>query len=126
MPSPLGYDGGLTCSIQVTNMARSIQWYQEMLGFSLLYRLDEMGWCELATEVARVNVGLGQVEKIAGTGNCKLTFGVKDIDATRALLESKGVTFQGETMTIPGMVKLATFYDPDQNIHMFYQSLETK
>ncbi len=124
MSSPIGYDGGLTCSMQVTNLARSIKWYTDILGFKLLYKIDDMAWAEMGTEVNRVNLGLGQVEKITGRGNCKLTFGVKDIDAARKHRESKGVKFDGPTMVIEGMVKLATFFDPDENVSMFYQDLQ--
>jgi predicted enzyme related to lactoylglutathione lyase len=120
--SSLGYDGGLTCTVQVSNLDRAIAWYQDVLGFTLLYRVDDMGWCELATEVARVNVGLGETEN-PRVGGIKLTFGVKDIDKARAQLEARKVRFDGPTQEIPGMVKLATFYDPDGNTLMFYQSL---
>lgn len=123
MASPVGYNGGLTCAIQVKDLAKSMKWYQDIMGFTMLYKIDEMGWAELATETKGVNIGLSQVEKITGTGNCKLTFGVHDIDKTRKMLEAKGVKFTGETITIPDMVKLATFEDPDHNVHMFFQEL---
>ncbi len=41
-------------------------------------------------------------------------------------MESKNVRFDGETQTIPDMVKLATFYDPDGNALMLYQDLQKK
>ena len=53
-----------------------------------------------------------------------MTFGVKDIDKARATLEELQVRFDGETLTIPEMVRLATFFDPDDNKLMLYQSLE--
>ncbi len=124
MPSPLNFNGGLTCSMQVTNLDRAIAWYGDHLGFKLLYKVPDIAWAEMATEVANVNLGLGQVETVTARGNCKLTFGVKDIDAARALLEKKGVRFDGPTITIPGMVKLATFFDPDDNPSMFFQDLQ--
>lgn len=124
MADELGYDGGLTCSMHVTNLERSMRWYQEVLGFKLLYRVDEIAWCELASSVARVNIGLSQVEKAGGQGGATLTFGVKDIDKTRRLVEGQGVRFDGPTQTIEGMVKLATFFDPDGNALMFFQSLQ--
>ena len=123
MASPMDYDGGMTCAIGVSDLDKALAWYQDVLGFTVLYKLDEMGWAELATEVAKVNVGLGQVENSGGKGGATLTFGVKDIGAARKLLESKDVRFDGETRTIEGMVKLATFYDPDGNNLMLYQSL---
>jgi len=119
----ISYDGGLTCALQVADLKKSIDWYQDVLGFKLLYQMDEMGWCELSSAVARVNVGLSQVEKPEGQGGATLTFGVKDIDAARRELEKKGVKFDGETRTIPEMVRLATFFDPDGNTLMFYQDL---
>ena len=33
------------------------------------------------------------------------------------------VKFDGETQTVPGMVKLATFFDPDGNKLMLYEDL---
>jgi len=122
--SPIGYDGGLTVSYQVSDIQRSIDWYSSIMGFKLLYHVEEMAWCELASEVQRVNVGLSQVEKPSFGLAGKLTWGVKDIDAARKLLESKKVRFDGPTIEIPGMVKLATFFDPDGNPMMFYQSLQ--
>jgi predicted enzyme related to lactoylglutathione lyase len=126
MPSPLGYDGGLTCSIKVTDLDKSIGWYQNVLGFTMLYKVDEIGWSELATEIKGVNVGLSQVEKAGGPGGAILTFGVKDIDAARKKVEAKDVRFDGPTQTIPGMVRLATFFDPDGNALMFFQDLQKK
>ena len=115
MPSALAYDGGLTCSIGVKDLKTSLAWYQDVLGFRLLYHLEDLGWCELATEIKGVNLGLSQVERPEVKGGATLTFGVKDIDAARRLLEEKSVRFDGPTQTIQDMVKLATFYDPDGN-----------
>jgi len=126
MASTLNYDGGLTCAMKVTDLEKSRQWYQDMLSFSLLYQMDGIGWCELATEVPGVNLGLSQVEKAGGEGNAILTFGVKDINLARQQLEAKGVRFDGPTQVIEGMVKLATFYDPDGNALMFYEDLQRK
>jgi predicted enzyme related to lactoylglutathione lyase len=123
MSNDLGFDGGLTCAMQCNNMDKSIEWYHSMLGFEQIYKLDDMGWCELKSPVARVSVGLSQVEKPDVKGGATLTFGVSDIDASRSKLESQGVKFDGETTCIPDMVKLATFYDLDGNKLMFYQNL---
>jgi len=121
--SKISFEGGLTAAYDVSDCARSIAWYQDMLGFKLQYHLEEMGWCELESPVARVNVGLSQVERPKVEGGPTLTWGVKDIEAARAELEGKGVKFDGETRVIPEMVKLATFFDPDGNHLMLYQSL---
>jgi predicted enzyme related to lactoylglutathione lyase len=122
MPSPLNFDGGLTISLKTKDRKKTAQWYQDVLGFKLLYDVAEIGWCELATEVARVNIGLADSEQVA-TGGAVPTFGVQDIDKARALMEKKDVRFDGKTQEIPGMVKLATFFDPDGNALMLYQHL---
>jgi len=126
MTDSMGYDGGLTCSMSVKDLKAAIKWYTEVLGFKLLYHMEEMAWCELQSPVARVNVGLGEAEKPEVKGGATPVWGVTDIDAARKRLEGLKVKFDGETMTIEGMVRLATFYDPDGNKMMLYQSLEKK
>jgi predicted enzyme related to lactoylglutathione lyase len=120
----ISFNGGLVCAFQVTDLARAIKWYSDVLGCKLIYKVDEIGWCEMTSPTPGVAIGLSQVEKITGRGNCKLTFGVTDVEGSRATLESKKVKFEGPTVEIPGMVKLATFFDPDDNPHMFYQDLQ--
>jgi catechol 2,3-dioxygenase-like lactoylglutathione lyase family enzyme len=117
----IDYDGGLTCSIGVTDLDRSIAFYRDVLGFSLLYRVEDMAWCELSTGVQRVNVGLGQREQAGGEGGATLTFGVTDIDAGKAALDAAGIRQDGPIRDIPNMVRLLTFFDPDDNALMFYQ-----
>ena len=120
------YDGGLTCSLGAADLDRSVAWYQEVLGFTLLYRLDDLAWCELSTGVERVNVGIGQREEAGGQGGATLTFGVNDIEAAKAELDRHGVRQDGPIRDIPGMVRLLTFYDPDDNALMFYQDLQSQ
>lgn len=122
MTATLPYIKEMTLAMRVSDMNASIKWYTEVLGFELLYKLDEMGWAELKSSVPGVNVGISQVEDIK-LGGPTPTFGVSDIQAARATLESQGVKFDGETMVIPDMVKLATFFDPDGNSLMFFESL---
>ena len=123
MASSLGYNGSLTLAIQTRDRGKAQKWYQDVLGFQFLYEVEDIGWCELATECSKVNIGLSQVENPKVGAGPVPTFGVNDIDAARAELESKDVRFDGETMEIPGMVKLATFYDPDGNTLMLFQDL---
>jgi CreA protein len=49
---------------------------------------------------------------------------VEDIEAARRRLEQREVRFDGPTRTIEGLVKLATFYDPDGNTFMLYEDLQ--
>ena len=119
----IDYDGGLTCALGVKNLEAGIAWYRDVLGFEPLYVREDIAWGELVTGVARVNVGLSQVEEPGGKGGATLTFGVTDLDAAKAALDAKGVRQDGDIQEIPGMVRLLTFYDPDDNALMFYQDL---
>lgn len=120
----LEYSGELTCALQVADLERSLAWYQDVLGFELVYKVDDIGWCELATTLPGVTVGLSEVESPKTHGGATLTFSVRDIETARAMLEKDNVRFDGETMTIPGLVRLATFFDPDGNKFMLSQSLQ--
>jgi CreA protein len=124
MSSPLNFDGGLTLSIQCKDRKASATWYTDVLGFPLLYDVAEIGWCELATETRGVNIGLSETEKPKVGAGPVPTFGVKDIDKARAMMEGKKVRFDGPTHEFPGMVKLATFFDPDGNALMLFQDLQ--
>jgi catechol 2,3-dioxygenase-like lactoylglutathione lyase family enzyme len=118
------YDGRMTAALSVSDLDGSIPWYREMLGFELIYRLESWGWCELKTGVPGVSLGLGETDEVKTAGGATLTFNVTDIAAARGYLEDRGVRFDGETSEIEGMVKLATFYDPDGNSFMLAQSLD--
>jgi catechol 2,3-dioxygenase-like lactoylglutathione lyase family enzyme len=120
----IDYDGGLTCALSVSDIDRSIAWYKNVLGFDLLYKVDAMAWCELATGVERVNIGLGENLERTGRGGATLTFGVKDMDAAKAAILAKGVRLDGDVTDVPDMVRLLTFFDPDDNALMFYQNLQ--
>jgi predicted enzyme related to lactoylglutathione lyase len=122
----LDYVPELTASIGVTNLDAASDWYQKVLGFTFLYRVDEIGWCELATGVPGVNVGLSQNESVAQGGGATNVFGVKDIAAAKAHLDAHGVRQDGDIQHVEGMVKLITFYDPDGNAMMLSENLMTE
>lgn len=120
----LNYLPEVTASMGVTDLNRSIAWYSEVLGCELLYRADEIGWCEMKTHMAGVNVGLSQNQAVPQGGNATNVWSVTDIDAAKAHLDAHGVKQDGEIQHIPDLVKLLTFYDPDGNAMMLAQPLQ--
>jgi CreA protein len=122
MSDGLAYDGSLTLALGVRDRKASARWYAEHLGLDLLYDVAEIGWCELSTSVAGVTLGLSEVEEPRPGGPVP-TFGVVDLDAARARLESAGVRFDGPPIEHEGMVRLSTFYDPDGHALMLAQNL---
>lgn len=112
----------ITIALSVQDRHVSAQWYAEMLGFELLYHADEAGWSEMKTKTKGVTLGLGEHTKPA-PGNCVPVFGISDLDNGRQKLEQTGVKFDGPTDVVDGMVKTATFYDPDGNALMLAEDL---
>lgn len=123
MGADLDYRGGITISIQVADLGKALAWYNTVLGFPTLFKVDEIGWAEVRTETQGVTLGLGQAEKPRVGAGPVPVFEVGDIDAARRRLEQRKVRFDGDTRTIPGLVKLATFFDPDGNAFMLSQTL---
>ncbi|MDE0177959.1 MAG: VOC family protein [Gammaproteobacteria bacterium] len=118
------YNGTITLSSSVKDLDTSIAWFKDILGFEEEFKVAEAGWAEVSTPAEGVSIGLDQTDgDVVGSGGSVPVFGVVDIDAARAELEAKGVEFAGDTVELPGMVKLATFFDPDGNRYMFAQSL---
>jgi catechol 2,3-dioxygenase-like lactoylglutathione lyase family enzyme len=115
-------DNTITLAISVRDRHASAAWYNDKLGFELLYHMDDAGWSELKTKTEGVTLGLGEQAEPA-PGNTVPVFGVADIAMARDALEADGVRFDGETETIEGMVSTATFYDLDGNALMLAQDL---
>lgn len=112
----------ITISLNVKSRARSAEWYKKHFGFEEIYSADEIGWTELTTNTEGVTLGLGDAEEVT-PGNMIPVFGTEDVDSARKDLEGHAVKFDGETMHVEGMVKLATLYDPDGNALMLAQDL---
>ena len=121
----LGFTTGITIALDVSDFERSKRWYKEVLGFRFMYEVPEIGWCEFESPTKDVGIGLSKVETVTANTGLVPTFAVSDIAHTRSILESKDVRFDGPTSTMPGMVMLATFYDPDGHPFMLAQSLMT-
>lgn len=115
-------DATLTIALSVKDRHASADWYRDTLGFETLYHADEAGWSEVATPIEGVTIGMGEHTEPA-PGNCVPVFGTADLDTARQAMEQAGIKFDGETDVVEGMVKTATFYDPDGNALMLAQDL---
>lgn len=120
--SLISLDNTITIALSVTDRHVSAKWYEDVLGFEVMYHADEAGWSEIKTNTTGVVIGLGEHTKPA-PGNCVPVFGIADLDSARQKMEEANIKFDGETDVIEGMVKTATFYDPDGNALMLAQDL---
>ncbi len=120
--SLISVDPTITIAMSVQDRHASAKWYEEMLGFELIYHADGAGWSEMQTKPPSVAIGLGEHTKPV-PGNCVPVFGIADLDSARQKLEQADVKFDGDTDVVEGMVKTATFYDPDGNALMLAEDL---
>ena len=120
MPN-FAYDGSITLSSTVSDLDAALAWFKDKLGFDVVFRVP--GWAEVEMPVEGITIGLAEGDKSPSSGNTTPVFGVVDIAEARAELEANGVDFEGDTVELPGMVKLATFVSPDDNRYMLAQSL---
>ena len=112
----------ITIALSVKDRATSASWFKQHLGFEQIFAADEAGWTELATNTPGVTIGLGDAEDITGGGTMPV-FGVDDFDKSRSALEKAGVRFDGDTIEVESMVKVAAFFDPDGNGLMIAEDL---
>lgn len=115
----LKYAQEFTASLGVTDLARSIEWYRSVLGFTVKGDFTAQGFCELKTHLPEVVVVLAQVETVAQGGGATGVWTVTDIQAAKAHLDALDVRQDGGILEIPDTVKLLTFFDPDGNPSMF-------
>src|ERR1700712_2310961 len=76
-------------SVGVSEYERSVAWYRDVLGFPVVYELEEYGWGELKTPFG-FNIGIGQTETVT-PGSVPPTSGVADIDSAIAYLREHDV-----------------------------------
>ena len=111
-PPKVGFKPELLIQLDVASLDRSIEFYTKKLGFRLTERRDDLKFAHIATSVPGVQIGLSEVASPQSKGVI-LNFDVANADVARRALEAAGVAFQGDTLLIPGKVKLAGFLDPD-------------
>jgi predicted enzyme related to lactoylglutathione lyase len=103
-----------TLQLAVADLGRSIRFYEEVLGFKVRERRDDLQFAHVTTNVPGLELGLNQVASpVPRPAGAVLNFSVRDVEAGRRALEARGVKFAEPTRVIPGKVALAEFADPD-------------
>jgi len=110
----ISYRPNVVVQIGVSDLDRSIRFYEQVLEFKVGERRDDLEFAHVTTNVPGLEIGLNR-GGATGTGAAILNISVADVAAARRLLEARGVIFTGPTQVIPGKVALAGFADPDGN-----------
>lgn len=114
-PQRLAYRASVTLQLPVADLDRAIRFYVDVLEFAVTERRDDLGFAHIQTNVPGLELGLSAGGALTGTGGAIVNISVADVAVARRQLESRGVTFDGDTRVIPGKVALAGFRDPDGN-----------
>ncbi len=113
--------------IYVSDMARSISFYRDLLGFDLRYDSapgqpgDRVVFgliAGLAVElVKKAELGVTAAPVAAdGMGIANLSFSVPDVDQAYAALLARNLANMDQPTTLPSGVRLVLFRDPDGNL----------
>lgn len=100
-------------TVMVSDFEAAVRFYRDVLGLEEKVRHGNH-WAEYATPDG-FRVALHEAREgtpLPPSGGVSVGFDVADIDLARAELESRGVKFEGPTITSPP-VRLAFFVDPD-------------
>ena len=114
-PARVKYRPSVVLQIGVADLDRAIRFYQDVLGFRLRERRDDLEFAHVQTNVPGLELGLNHVSSPKGSGSIVVNISVSDVARSRRLLEARGVRFAAPTQIIPGKVALAEFADPDGN-----------
>jgi predicted enzyme related to lactoylglutathione lyase len=108
---------------QVKDIDAAKKFYGDVLGLKKIF--DMGGWCEFSHSEGAASIGLNAQREDDERG---ATVVLKVVDLARAQkeLKAKGVKFEGEVHEVPGVVRIATFRDPDGNRLQLCQVLMQK
>ena len=97
----------------VSDMERSVAFYRDVLGLSLVRR-DGESWAVFDVD-GRMLALHGAIEgRPVAPGGAAVVFEVDDLDVAQALLGGRGVVFAHEGQ-VEGYARFASFHDPDAN-----------
>lgn len=111
--------------IVVTNLEEAIQYYTKVVGLKLMEHSKEYGWAELAgVDGSRLGIAEANKEMETKAGsNAVVSLTVDNLDEIKAEYKKKGVSLVGDTMEVPGHVKLQSFKDKDGNLFQLAEKL---
>lgn len=118
--------------VTVNDFSKARTFFTEVLGLEVSQDSEEFGWMELKAEGGEAFLGValhregdtsGGPQLVCPGQNGVITFDVEDIEASKAQMESKGVTFHGDIVEVPGHVKMVWFTDHDNNAYQLCEQL---
>jgi predicted enzyme related to lactoylglutathione lyase len=103
--------------ITVKDIKEAIKFYTETVGLELKEYAEEYNWAELSGP-SGASLGIAQenpMDNVKPGTNAVVTVSVDNLEKAKAHFVQQGAKLVGDTMEIPGQVKLQTFMDADGN-----------
>jgi predicted enzyme related to lactoylglutathione lyase len=104
-----------------SDMDSAVRFYAETLDLPVLARYGNE-WAELDAGPIRLGLHGSADGTVMHAGT--VVFRVVDLDAAKARLEERGVTFDGHLGEVPGVGRYASFADPDGNSLQLFEYVE--
>jgi predicted enzyme related to lactoylglutathione lyase len=116
--------------VPTRDIAAAMDFYSDVLGIerSKMWQRDGEEPMGAEFEPGDVTIALLAVDKVGiefQKNNAPIAFQVDDVEASRAELESRGVTFAADTLD-SGVCHMAYFSDPDGNALMLHNRYAPK
>jgi predicted enzyme related to lactoylglutathione lyase len=110
----IAYRPEVTLQLAVADLDRSVRFYEDVMGFKMTERRDDLRFAHVQTNVPGLELGINQVAPAPRPSPAVvINISVADVAVARAALAARGVRFSKPTQVIPGKVALAEFADPD-------------
>ena len=106
---------------RVSDLNAAKKFYGDVLGLKKTFEIE--GWCEFSHANGAASIGLNQMAAGDDEGGATVVLGVDELSRAQADLIKKGARFEGEVQEVPGVVRIATFRDPDGNRLQLCQTL---
>jgi predicted enzyme related to lactoylglutathione lyase len=107
-------------AVSTADLDIAVKFYGETLGLPMSVHLQERSYAEFETGNLTLSVidaaKMGMEHQVRGH---EIALHVDDVQAARKTLESRGVTFRGDTLDT-GVCHMALFSDPDGNRLMLH------
>ncbi|MCB1081623.1 MAG: VOC family protein [Chlamydiia bacterium] len=112
-------------AVTVSSLEETKRIFCDLLGLEVKEHDEKFKWMELGGEEGGL-VGFGEpmAEDMKAGTNAVVSISVENVAEARAFLESNEVQFLGDTVEIPGEVKLAMFADKDGNQYFLAEHLK--
>lgn len=104
--------------IVVKDIKAAVRYYTEVVGLELSEFNEEFGWAELRGKDGGALLGIAQEsshEPVKAGQNAVVTFTVDHLESVKEKMIQEGANPEGDTIEVPGHVKMQTFIDPHGN-----------